>query len=314
MTRTCVASLALWLLCAGAMAAPDAEDALLGPRMAPQLAPQAADPGVARAAPASAGAPVGSRLIRDLAYGDAPRQRMDIYLPPAPARAPVIFMVHGGAWRAGDKAARGVVDNKASHWLGLGYIFISVNYRLLPDVDPLVQADDLRRALAFAQEQASEWGGDPDAFVLMGHSAGAHLVSLINAAPQTALDMGARPWRGAVALDTAAMDVVALMKARHARLFDDAFGDDPSYWQAASPAHQLRPGAPPLLLVCSTLRPDHPCAGTRDFGALAARKGLRVQVLPQALTHEGVNEALGKPGDYTRQVDAFIRSLRPEGS
>src|SRR5512143_5220 len=52
-------------------------------------------------------------IIRDVRYGNDDRQAMDIYLPRAAgAGMPVIFMVHGGAWRLGDKAAGSVVLNK----------------------------------------------------------------------------------------------------------------------------------------------------------------------------------------------------------
>jgi arylformamidase len=257
------------------------------------------------------GLPEGSRVLRNLAYGENERQRMDVYLPPHPDKSPVIFMVHGGAWRTGDKAMGRVVDNKIAHWLPLGYIFVSVNYRLLPDADPLVQADDVRRALIFAQNHAPEWGGNPDAFMLMGHSAGAHLVSLINAAPRTALAMGARPWRGVVSLDTAAMDIVATMQAKHYRFYDKAFGDDPSFWRAASPRHQIGSDAVPMLAVCSTKRPDHPCPATQDFAGQAKLVGARVEVMEQPLNHAEINGELGKDGRYTKRVEDFISSLLP---
>ncbi len=251
--------------------------------------------------------PEGSRVLRNLAYGEDPAQRMDVYLPAGAAHAPVILMVHGGAWQTGDKAMSRVVDNKLAWWLPRGYIFVSVNYRLLPDADPLVQADDLRRALAYAQQQSTAWGGDPDAFVLMGHSAGAHLVSLVNARPELALAMGARRWRAAVSLDTAAMDIVETMQNKHYRFYDKVFGEDPSFWKEASPAQQLAPDAAPLLAICSTRRPDKPCAGTHAFATLAARQGLKVELSEQALSHADINGELGKPGAYTAVVDGFIQ-------
>lgn len=253
--------------------------------------------------------PAGSRVLRNLAYGADPAQRLDVYLPARPRHAPVIFMVHGGAWRTGDKAMSRVVDNKIAWWLPRGYIFVSVNYRLLPDADPLVQADDVRRALVFAQQQAQDWGADPDAFVLMGHSAGAHLVSLVNAEPAPALAMGAHRWRGAVSLDTAAMDIVATMTQHHYRFYDTAFGTDPGFWQQASPKQQISADAPPMLAVCSTRRPDQPCPATHDFAALASRVGAKVEVSEQALSHAEINGELGKPGAYTTRVDAFISRL-----
>lgn len=61
--------------------------------------------------PATGGQPLprGVRMLADIAYGPDRSQRMDVYLPPGAAAAPVVFMVHGGGWRRGDKRAGTVV-------------------------------------------------------------------------------------------------------------------------------------------------------------------------------------------------------------
>jgi arylformamidase len=247
----------------------------------------------------------------DVAYGQDPSQTLDVYAPATATQgAPVIFMVHGGAWAMGDKASSHVVRHKAARWLPKGLLFISVNYRLLPEADPLEQARDVARALAFAQQQAAAWGGDAGRFVLMGHSAGAHLVSLLAAEPALAREQGARPWLGTVSLDSAAFDVPAIMKARHARLYDRAFGKDPNFWAAASPLHQLKQGQAPLLAVCSSRR-DDACPQAQAFAAKATPLGMRVTVLPQDRSHAEINDDLGQPGAYTEAVEDFLRSLDP---
>jgi arylformamidase len=118
--------------------------------------------------PASAELPAGVTLQRDIAYGSDSAQRFDVYLPPYPQHAPILFMVHGGAWRIGDKTNERVVDNKVAHWAPKGIIFVSVNYRMIPEAEPLVQAEDVARALAKVQELAPGWGGDPGNVILMG--------------------------------------------------------------------------------------------------------------------------------------------------
>ena len=249
----------------------------------------------------------------DVAYGQDPAQTMNVYAPNTANQgqgAPVIFMVHGGAWAMGDKASSHVVRHKAARWLPRGLLFISVNYRLLPSADPLEQARDVARALAFAQQQASAWGGDAGKFVLMGHSAGAHLVSLLSADPALAHEQGAKPWLGTVSLDSAAFDVPAIMGARHARLYDRAFGKDPNFWAATSPLHQLKQAQAPLLAVCSSRR-DDACPQAQAFAAKATPLGMRVSVLPQDRTHAEINDELGQPGAYTEAVEDFLRSLDP---
>lgn len=250
---------------------------------------------------------------RDVAYGDDPAQRMDIDAPPLHSNqgdkpAPIILMVHGGGWRWGDKAGSTVIGYKVKHWGKKGYIFISTNYPMLPQANPVQQAEHVARALAFVQTHAATWGGDPSKVVLMGHSAGAHLVALLSSSPALAYAQGAQPWLGTVSLDSAAMNVVQSMQARHYRLYDDAFGADPIFWKQASPYHQLTAQAVPMLLVCSSKRKE-PCPAAQNFAAHAKALGLRVEVLPQPLSHKEINENLGIPSDYTETVDRFLQSL-----
>ena len=110
-------------------------------------------------------------------YGSDKQQRFDVYGPLEAKEAPIIFMVHGGACSLGNKAQGAVVENKVARWVPGGFIVISTNYRLLLTVGPIEQAKDVARALAVAQDKAASWGGDRTKFILMGHSAGAHLGS-----------------------------------------------------------------------------------------------------------------------------------------
>lgn len=246
--------------------------------------------------------------IMDVAYGSDRKQRLDVYLPAAKVHdAPVILMVHGGAWSKGDKRMDRVVENKSERWNPKGIIFVSVNYRLLPDAGPLKQADDIAAALAYVQKHAGEWGGDPKKIILMGHSAGAHLVSLISSDP-TRYGM-LKPWLGTVSLDTAAMNIPGVMNRNHFDFYDDAFGSDPAYWETASPYHRLSASAVPMMLVCSTQRPDKPCSEAEGYVQKAVSLGLHPLVQPEAMSHKEINEDLGLESEYTHAVEAFIRSL-----
>lgn len=249
--------------------------------------------------------PDGIRVLRDIAYGPDPLQRFDVYAPPQANDAPVIFMVHGGGWRHGDKRAQTVVENKVARWVPKGAILVSVNYRLLPQADPIEQARDVERALAFAQQKAAEWGGDARKFVLMGHSAGSHLVALVASSMRPGVH-----FLGAVLLDSAALDVPQLMQVRHLRLYDNAFGNDDAYWKAASPLHVLSRSMPPMLAVCSSRR-TLSCRQAAAFVTKASSLGTRASVLQQDMTHKEINHLLGTAGSYTDAIEAFLRSVDP---
>jgi acetyl esterase/lipase len=246
--------------------------------------------------------------IRDVAYGPHPAQRFDVYLPRETKNAPMVFFVHGGAWRFGDKAA-GVGEKKVVRWTAAGAIVVSANYRMLPDADPLEQARDVARAVAAAQAQATKLGGDPNALVLMGHSAGAHLVAMLASSPELAREAGVAPWRGNVLLDGGAIDAESTMRARGDRkLFKDAFGEDPAYWRAASPMARLNGKIAPTLAVCSQQRRDS-CDNNRAFVDKAREFGTNARLLAKPLSHMEINRDLGGDNAYTREVEAFFREI-----
>src|SRR5262245_63655821 len=93
--------------------------------------------------------PAGIEQIRDVAYGSDAKQRLDIFRISDSRNAPAIVMVHGGGWRRGDKSMSRVTDNKVTRWVPKGVVFISVNYRMLPEAKVDNQLDDFGRALAY---------------------------------------------------------------------------------------------------------------------------------------------------------------------
>jgi len=252
--------------------------------------------------------PAGARVERDVSYGSDPAQKLDIYLPRDAKQAPILVMVHGGAWMVGDKGNTGVVANKVLHWLPRGYIVVSVNYRMSRPPSPLKQAEDVGLALAFVQARAADWRGDASRVVLMGHSSGAHLVALLTVAPDILGRTGAKPWLGTVSLDSAALDVVELMQGHHPRLYDRVFGADPAHWVEVSPLHRLVARPVPMLLVCSSRRDDS-CPAARRFAAKAVSLGGRATVLPLDLKHGEINSEVGRAPGYTASIDDFLRSV-----
>lgn len=254
-----------------------------------------------------------SRPTETVSYGSDPNQRFDVYVDakaPQQEAAPVIFMVHGGGWRRGDKGAGGVVDNKFERWGPRGVVFMSANYRMLPGTDPYAQAEDVARALAKAQAQAARWGADPRRFVLMGHSAGAHLVALLAVSPDLLKRFGAQAPLGTVSLDSGTLNVVDSMERRHFKLYDAAFGSDKDYWIKTSPWHQLKAAPAPMLMVCSTRRSES-CPQAQAMATKLKSLGGRGEVLGEDLSHGEINQTLGLPGAYTDAVEAFLRSLDP---
>ena len=248
--------------------------------------------------------------LGDVPYGPVAEQRFDFYAPPQSKDAPLIVMVHGGGWRRGDKEMGRVVDNKVARWVPRGIAFASINYRMQPSAAPLDQARDVARALAALQRDAGKLGIDRDNIVLMGHSAGAHLIALLAARPDLQDEAGAKAWRGTVLLDSGALDVPAIMNGRHLPLYDRAFGSKPADWLAASPYQQLRQASAPLLAVCSSRR-FNACPQAGNFVTKAKGLGTQAAVLPLDKTHAEINAQLGEEAAYTAEVERHLGNWSP---
>ncbi len=250
----------------------------------------------------------GPRIIRNVHFGPDIRERFDVYAPADAKNAPVIFIVHGGAWAYGDKSARGVAGHKVQRWVPRGFVVISTNYRMLPDADPIAQARDIARAIVVAQQRAASWGGDPARFILIGHSAGAHLVALLNSSPALVAGLPLTPWLGVVSIESGALDVPAVMRLPHPRSYDRAFGRDSAYWRTVSPIDLLAHPAAPILLVCSVRRPTG-CRRADRFAAKTVALGGRASVLREDLSHADADARLGLDRGYTNAVEDFMRGL-----
>lgn len=138
----------------------------------------------ARREPVNAAARERLARIDDVAYGDHPLRRLDIY-PAAEAGAPVHIFLHGGYWRAQDKANYAFV---AGTLVPHGVTTVIANYELCPasTLDGVVAS-----AIAgfdWVCRNIAGHGGDPARITLSGHSAGAHLGAAIvaHAWPQPA--------------------------------------------------------------------------------------------------------------------------------
>lgn len=245
----------------------------------------------------------------DVPYGLDGSQKYDVYLPASRSNAPIIVMVHGGAWTGGDKQADGVAEAKAGYFVAKGYIFISLNYRLLPKSDPLIQAADVARGIANIQSNAIKWGGDKNKIVLMGSGAGGHLAALLSSNPSLASDQGASIWAGAVVLETAALNVPALMSSSHSGRYDTAFGSNVEFWEDSSPTHIVDPSGVPILVVCSSESSENTCGKANAFKTAANGAGVNVTVSPQALGPSQISSRVGVSTSYTDAIESYINSV-----
>jgi acetyl esterase/lipase len=121
------------------------------------------------------------RVQRDIAYGEQPRQKFDLYLPNAfTPPAPVVLFFYGGAFRAGRKEEYRIVGEALA---SKGVITAVADYHIYPDAHFPDFLEDGARALAALHARVAEFGGDPSRIFLAGHSAGAYISVMLAANP-----------------------------------------------------------------------------------------------------------------------------------
>lgn len=253
-----------------------------------------------------------------ISYGSNALQDLDFWRAKgAKGPAPLVVFVHGGGWKRGSK------DNatgqfKPVHYPGEGYAFASINYRLVPDATVEQQAADVASAVKALVDRADKLGIDRQRVVLMGHSAGAHLVALVGTDERylRGAGMGFTDIAGIIPIDGAAYDVPAQMKDGPQVMqatYKQAFGTDLARQKALSPTLQATaPNAPQFLLIYLQ-RPD----GVRQ--AVALEKALvaggskveRGSFPGEGLQgHAEINRRLGDPSyPPTATVDAWLKRV-----
>ena len=248
----------------------------------------------------------------ELAYGDDPRQRLD-FTPASDRAAPLVLFVHGGGWRRGDKRIAG---HMAAHFHARGYAFAAINYRLAPDARPDQQAGDVAAALARLRGDARQLGLDPDRIMLIGHSAGAHLVALVGTDPAylAAHRIPIPAIDGVVPLDGAGYDVPRQLAAAGPflrRIYVNAFGEDPAYRRRVSPiTHAAGPNAAHFLILHVASRPDDAGAQSAALGAALRQARTPAEVAAVEGNHMTIFRGFGSPGHQaTALTDAFAARI-----
>lgn len=124
----------------------------------------------------------GVRVARGIAYGEDPRQRLDVYAPrQGRASTPVIVFFYGGSWNSGVREGYGFVGRALA---AAGFVVVIPDYRLVPQAAFPEFLKDCAGAVRWARAHAAEFGGDGDRLLLAGHSAGAYNAAMLALDPQ----------------------------------------------------------------------------------------------------------------------------------
>lgn len=264
------------------------------------------------------------KLTSDIPYAELAdeRQVLDIYSPTTATDLPVVFWIHGGGWVTGDKTD---VHIKPRVFVERGFVFVSTNYRLLPDVQMEDIIRDVARSLGWVRTNIRQHGGDPSRIFVMGHSAGAQLAALLCIddrylkAEGVPLDV----LKGCVPVDGDTYDLPAIImtaetrQALHKLPLPEfghrvKFGNDPKkHIDFSAVTHVAKDkGIPPFLVLHVAGHPDVTAQAQR-LGAVLKSADVPVKVFgAKETTHNKLNADLGLPDDpATKELLTFLTPL-----
>ncbi|RIJ07620.1 alpha/beta hydrolase [Pseudomonas sp. 91RF] len=242
-----------------------------------------------------------------IAYGDDPRQKLDVYVPRHLLEdAPVVVFFYGGSWNSGDRGDyRFVGEALASR----GIVTVVADYRLYPQVRYPLFLEDGARAVAWTKAHIHEFSGNPRRLYLMGHSSGAYNASMLALDSRLLGAVGMSPadlsgWIGLAG----PYDFLPIKNPEVRPVF--FWPDSPPQSQ---PIRHVSHGAPPALLIAASR--DSLVDSTRNTGGLARtlrEAGVPVQDLYYARpSHATLVATLSRPMRWLApvldQVVGFIR-------
>jgi len=277
------------------------------------------------------GGAAAQELTPDVPYVENGHERhiLDIYTPEQPAEGlPVMFWLHGGGWVTGDKSN---VALKPKAFTERGFIFVSTNYRLLPEVEMEQLVWDVSRSLAWVHENIADHGGDPERIFVGGHSAGAQLAALLCTDDRLLRGVGVpfEVLQGCVPVDGDTYDIPKIIMTAELRqaLYGkplptfghrQKFGNDPEkHVDFSAVTHVAKgKGIQPFLLLYFSGNPETRAQAERLESVLKAAEIPAKAFGKRDTNHSRLNNELGKPDDPATQelyrfLDPLTRGRKP---
>jgi arylformamidase len=269
---------------------------------------------------------VAQKLKSDIPYVESghKRQVLDIYTPEAAEgkSLPVMFWIHGGGWQVGDKAD---IDLKPKVLCGRGFVFVSTNYRLLPEVEMGALLGDVAKSLGWVHRNIAKFGGDPKRLFVGGHSAGAQLAALISTDDRYLRKEGVsfEVLKGCVPVDGDTYDIPKIIMTAefHQTLYGgkmyafghrQKFGNSPKKHRDFSAVTHVakNKGIPPFLLLYFSGNPDTRAQAQRFEEVLRDAEISVRSYGKRDSNHSRLNYDLGRADDpATEELYKFLDPL-----
>ena len=242
-----------------------------------------------------------------------------MHAPEGAKNLPVVFWIHGGGWQSGDKT---MVAQKPKAFMDAGFVFVSINHRLLPTVEMGAITRDVASALGWVHKNIATYGGDPTRLLVMGHSSGGQLAALMCTDDRYAKAEGFSLTiiKGCVPVDADTFDIPAIIEVAETRArvhhlpmptygHRQKFGNDAAkHRDFSAVTHVARnKGIAPFLILHIAGHPDTGAQAQR-LAAVLETAGISVKVVAgRETTHASINDNIGASNDpVTIALFAFV--------
>ena len=235
----------------------------------------------------------------NVAYGESPRERLDIYAPDRPTGTVLIY-IHGGYWRSGSKEDN---CNFVPTFTKRGATVVLVEYDLCPQVTVTDIVRQTRAAIAWVYKNITSYGGDPAKIFISGHSAGGHLTAMALAHDWTKVGVPQDCIKGAVAT-SGVFDLKMVMKIS----VQEQVRMTPEVAKLNSPFENPPRVKCPLVVAVGAAEPKGWQQMSEDYFNFCKQQGMNVEylVVPGA-NHYTMSEKL--LDDTNPLTQAMIRQM-----
>jgi acetyl esterase/lipase len=244
-------------------------------------------------------------ILKDIPYyvgkdTDPERNKLDLYLPKGRKDFAVLFWVHGGALREGDRKHTQLLG-EAFAKQGIG--FVATGYRLSPAVKHPTHIEDVARAFAWTVRNITDHGGRTDAIFVSGHSAGASLVALL-ATDESYL----KAHKLAFSNIKGVISVSGVQRHEFNEQWTDTFGTTPDAFANASPLNHIGVRHPPFLILLGEKDNYDVRKTSAELGKLLAKRKIEGTVVDvKDRDHGSIIREIPKAGDpAARAILEFV--------
>ena len=247
------------------------------------------------------------------------KNQLDVYVPDGGAMdLPVLFFVHGGSWAYGDRSDYALLGEAIADQEG--YVTVIISYRLSDSLHPEVTHPDhivdVAKAFAWTVNNISSYGGDPEKIFALGHSAGAHLVTLLstNTSYLETAGVTVDDIIGTIAFNIGIYDIPKLYAdcgmwasmGYEMMGFAQVFGpiaDSSTNWYDASPKYHIGPNMPPSIFFVGTEDMEHIIGG--NFYGFITLPG-EIQFLYDDMNAIQPTDTFWLTGDHNGGISEFV--------